>query len=176
MGPSDWRRFSSFEVNLQTGELRTIHGPVPLERQPTRALRQLVANAGRLVPRDELRQAIWPADTHVDFDRGLNYCLRQIRVALGDDAKEPQFIETVPRQGYRFIAPLALGPDARPSDTRQEPRRRGAASSHRRARWLVALAVAAGLLVTVIVEAGPGGQGHHRITVQVARAVHDFLF
>ncbi len=157
MGPSDWRRFSSFEVNLQTGELRTIHGPVPLERQPTRALRQLVANAGRLVPRDELRQAIWPADTHVDFDRGLNYCLRQIRVALGDDAKEPRFIETVPRQGYRFIAPLA-------------------ASSHRRARWLVALAVAAGLLATVIVEAGPGSQGHHRITVQVARAVHDFLF
>src|SRR5690349_4772308 len=82
MNVSDVRRFDGFEFNLRTGELRRLGLPVVLERQPARALAALVVNAGRLVTRDELRQAIWPADARADFDRGLTDCLRQIRLAL----------------------------------------------------------------------------------------------
>jgi DNA-binding winged helix-turn-helix (wHTH) protein len=96
--------FDSFELNLATGELRRDGAPVRLEHQPARALMVLVARAGELVTRDELRREIWDDDTFVDFDRGLNYCIRHLRAALGEDARQPRFIQTVPRQGYRFIA------------------------------------------------------------------------
>ena len=99
-------RFFDFELDPATGELWRRGHTVALERQPAIALACLASHAGRLVTRDELRRAIWPDDVHVDFDRGMNYCIRQLRAALGDEARQPVFIETVPRQGYRFIAPM----------------------------------------------------------------------
>ena len=100
-----WRAFGDFTMNLDTGELRRNGKAVPIERQPARVLARLVQGQGRLVTRRELIEAVWPDDTHVDFDRGLNYCIRQVRIALGSEAGA--FIETVPRQGYRFVAPAA---------------------------------------------------------------------
>jgi len=79
---------------------------VPLERQPALALEHLIISKGALVTRDELAEAIWPATTHVKIDDSLNYCVRQIRTALDDDAKSRRFIVTVPRRGYRFVAPI----------------------------------------------------------------------
>jgi len=99
-------RFFDFELDPATGELWRRGHIVPLERQPAIALACLASHAGRLVTRDELRRAIWPDEVHVDFDRGMNYCIRQLRAALGDEARQPVFIETMPRQGYRFIAPI----------------------------------------------------------------------
>jgi TolB-like protein/Tfp pilus assembly protein PilF len=97
-------RFDPFELDADTGELRKAGRPVRLPPQPARVLEVLVSNAGRLVTRDELRDRIWSGDTFVDFEQGLNFCIKQIRVALGDDAKAPQYIETLPRRGYRFLA------------------------------------------------------------------------
>jgi DNA-binding winged helix-turn-helix (wHTH) protein len=99
-------RFFDFELDPATGDLWRRGHTVPLERQPAIALACLASHAGRLVTRDQLRRAIWPDEIHVDFDRGMNYCIRQLRAALGDEARQPVFIETIPRQGYRFIAPI----------------------------------------------------------------------
>jgi len=76
------KRFDDFVIDVRSGELRRRDAVVPLQRQPALALAWLVAHAGQLVTRDELRAAIWPSDTHVDFDHGLNYCIRQVRLAL----------------------------------------------------------------------------------------------
>ncbi len=100
------RRFGAYDFDLTTGELRRDGVPIPLQRQPARALACLVARAGTLVPRADLHAAIWGQDVHVDFDRGLNYCIRQLREVLIDDAKAPRYIETIARQGYRFVAPV----------------------------------------------------------------------
>lgn len=99
-------RFGVFEFESSSGELRKAGRPVALEPQPARALGVLLARADQLVSRDELRAAVWGADTHVDFDRGLAYCISQIRTALGDAGDSPRFIQTIPKKGYRFIAPL----------------------------------------------------------------------
>jgi TolB-like protein/DNA-binding winged helix-turn-helix (wHTH) protein/Tfp pilus assembly protein PilF len=111
--------FANFELDLEAGELRQAGRPVKLQTQPFRALAFMVERAGRLVTREEISQHIWDDGTVVDFDQSLNFCIKQIRSALGDDAKNPQFIETVPRRGYRFIAPLDKQPNSPPtvSDT-----------------------------------------------------------
>src|SRR3954464_4065026 len=95
--------FGPFEFASGTHELRRDDTPVPLERQPAVALDLLVSRPGRLRPRDEIPRALLP--DHVDgaFDRGMNYCIRQLRAALDDDARQARYIETVPRQGYRFV-------------------------------------------------------------------------
>ncbi len=80
--------------------------PVRLQPQPARVLAILVTHAGDVVTRDTLRQEVWSDGTFVDFERGLNFCVAQIRSALGDAADSPRFIETLPRRGYRFIAPI----------------------------------------------------------------------
>ena len=97
-------RFGEFELEPMTGELRKAGLPVKLQPQPLRVLVLLASNAGRLVTREEIQQAIWKGVTFVDFEHGLNFCIKQIRVALGDNAQAPRFIETLPRRGYRFIA------------------------------------------------------------------------
>lgn len=95
-------------VDLDTGD---VGGPGMPERrlqyQPLLVLRALASQAGRVVTREELRAAVWPSETHVDFEHGLNYCVRQLRAALGDDSRTPRFIETIPRRGYRLIARVA---------------------------------------------------------------------
>ncbi len=78
-----------------------------LEPQPARALARLLSGAGDLVTREELRAAIWDEQTHVDYDRGLAYCIGQVRVALGDSGDNPRFVQTLPKRGFRFVAPVA---------------------------------------------------------------------
>src|SRR5512138_3440219 len=95
-------RFGAFQLNLATGELRKGDAPVRLQPQPLKVLACLLARPGQLVSRDDIRREVWPDGTFVDFDHGLNYCIRQIRLALGDDSETPRFVETVPRRGYRF--------------------------------------------------------------------------
>jgi len=99
-------RFGLYEFDAESGELRKSGRAMAIEPQPARALALLLARADQLVTRDELKDAIWGKDTHVDFDRGLAYCISQIRTALGDAGESPRFIQTIPRKGYRFIAPL----------------------------------------------------------------------
>ncbi len=79
-----------------------------LQPQPAAVLRLLVAHAGEIVTREELRQAVWGADTFVDFDRGLNFCIAQVRAALGESADAPRYVRTIPKRGYQFIAPVEL--------------------------------------------------------------------
>jgi DNA-binding winged helix-turn-helix (wHTH) protein/TolB-like protein len=100
-------RFDRFEFHPAAGELIAGGEVVRLEPQPARVLAVLAARAGRVVTREELRREIWPADVFVDFERGLNYCIRQVRGALGDAASTPRFIETLPKRGYRFLVPVA---------------------------------------------------------------------
>src|SRR6267142_7248341 len=99
-------RFADFEFDERAGELRRNGATTRLEPQPARVLAVLVERVGEVVTRAELQQRVWSGDTFVDFDRGLNYCIAQIREALGDSASEPRFVETLPRRGYRFIAPV----------------------------------------------------------------------
>ncbi len=99
-------RFGEFELELGSGELRKDGSLVKLQPQPLKVLALLAANAGRLVTREEIQRAVWDGETFVDFEHGLNFCIKQIRTALGDNAQAPLYIETLPRRGYRFIAPV----------------------------------------------------------------------
>jgi DNA-binding winged helix-turn-helix (wHTH) protein/sugar lactone lactonase YvrE len=103
-------RFGIFEVDLRNCELRKGGVLVKLQQQPFRVLALLVSRPGDVVTREELRDQIWGGDTFVDFDQGMNFCIKQIRVALGDQADTPRYVETLPRRGYRFIAPLERRP------------------------------------------------------------------
>ena len=100
-------RFGLFEADLQTGELRKNGRRVPLQGQPFQVCAILLKNSGGLVTREELRQRVWPEDTFVDFDHALNTAITKIRLALGDEADNPRFVETLPRRGYRFIGSVA---------------------------------------------------------------------
>lgn len=99
-------RFGAFEFDDGAGELRKNGRLVAIEPQPARALALLLSRANEVVTRDELRLAVWGAHTHVDFDRGLAYCLSAIRQALGDKGDNPRFVQTLPRKGYCFVAPV----------------------------------------------------------------------
>jgi len=106
MSSSPVRRFGPFEIDCRSGELRKHGLKIRLAEQPFRILLLLLARRGEVVTREEIRQALWPADTFVDFDAGLSSAVRKLRDALGDSAAQPRFVETVPRRGYRFIAPV----------------------------------------------------------------------
>jgi anti-anti-sigma factor len=97
-------RFGRFEVSIETGELRKNCRTVHLQHKPFQVLVALLEQCGKLVSRESLRQRLWPADTFVDFDNGLNTALSKLREALGDTAEKPRYIETLERRGYRFIA------------------------------------------------------------------------
>ena len=99
-------RFGDFEANLRSSELRRHGLKVKLGAQSFQVLGLLLENPGEVVTREELRQKLWTEDTFVDFEAGLNSAIRRLRDALGDSADQPRFIETLPRRGYRFIAPL----------------------------------------------------------------------
>jgi DNA-binding winged helix-turn-helix (wHTH) protein/Tol biopolymer transport system component len=101
-------RFGLFEANLDSGSLLREGSPVKLQEQPFRILSLLLESPGEIVTREELRKNIWPDGTFVDFDGSLNTALMKLRAALNDSADNPLFIETVPRKGYRFIAPVEL--------------------------------------------------------------------
>ncbi len=97
-------RFGAFEIDLNSRELYKLGIKIKLHDQPFQVLALLLERPGELVPREQLHQRLWPADTFVDFDLGLNSVIKKLRDALGDSAETPRFIETLPRRGYRFIA------------------------------------------------------------------------
>ncbi len=99
-------RFGLFELDTAAAELLRDGRRVPLQEQPLAVLLALVENPGRVVERDELRRRLWPEDVHVEVDNGINTAVARLREALGDAAGNPRFIATVPRRGYRFIAPV----------------------------------------------------------------------
>ena len=102
-------RFSSFELDPQSGELRKAGVLVGLQEQSLKVLVELLERPGDLVTREQLRQRLWPNGTFVDFEHGLNAVINRLRETLGDSAESPRFIQTVPRRGYRFIAPVEGG-------------------------------------------------------------------
>lgn len=99
-------RFGSFEADAASGELRKRGLKIRLQTQPFRVLLALLEDAGDVVTRETLQKQLWPDDTFVDFDHGLNSAVNKIRQALGDTASNPRFVETEPRRGYRFVAPV----------------------------------------------------------------------
>src|SRR5512147_401738 len=108
--PADPHRilcFGTFQVDLVSGELRRQGLKIRLQDQPFRLLVLLLDRAGDVVTREKVRETLWPADTYVDFDHSLNTAVRKLREALGDSAEAPRYVETIPRRGYRFIAPVA---------------------------------------------------------------------
>ena len=114
--PREGRRlFGVFEFELRTGELSKDGRPVALRPQAQRLLALLVASAGTVVSRAEIQRELWSGDTFVDFDQGVNHAIRELRAALGDVAEAPRFIQTLPRRGYRFVAPVRALEGALPS-------------------------------------------------------------
>ena len=99
-------RFGVFELNVDTEELFKSGIPVKLPPQPLKLLVLLASHAGQVVTRDEIQEQLWAGETFVDFEHGVNKCINQIRTVLGDNADHPLYIETLPRRGYRFVAPV----------------------------------------------------------------------
>jgi DNA-binding winged helix-turn-helix (wHTH) protein/TolB-like protein len=120
-------RFGLFEFSPATGELSREGTPIRLQPQPARVLALLVERPGELVSREDLRRHVWGNETFVDFERGLNFCIAQIRSALGDSADSPRYVETVPKRGYRFIAPAAVDGTGPPNEARPPKNNRRAA-------------------------------------------------
>jgi len=145
-------RFGLFEVDLRTSELRKNGVKIKLQEQPFRVLVTLLERAGDVVTREELRRELWPTDTFVDFDHGLNAAVKRLRDALDDSAENPRFIETLPRHGYRFITVTA--PDAIPAEPTKSPLR----------RWGLPLAAVAILLVAVFLFAVDAGGLRSRVS------------
>src|SRR5881392_599722 len=96
-------RFGAFELDEDAGELRREGIKVRLQEQPLQILQILLEQPGKVITREELRKRIWPSDTFVDFDHGINNAIKRLREALADTAETPRYIETLPRRGYRFI-------------------------------------------------------------------------
>src|SRR6201997_1089424 len=112
-------RFGVFELDLRAGELRKHGLRIRLQEQPFLVVATLLEHPGEVVTREELQKKLWPADTFVDFDHGLNKTINKIRDALSDSAESPRFVETVARRGYRFLVEVKVventpGPLAEP--------------------------------------------------------------
>jgi TolB-like protein/DNA-binding winged helix-turn-helix (wHTH) protein/Tfp pilus assembly protein PilF len=141
--------FGTFTVDARTGELSQAGRRTPLRDQSLQLLLALLEQPGELVTREELRDRLWGADTFVDFDRSLNKAVNHLREALGDSAEQPRFVETLPRKGYRFIAPVTCSGEevdvVAPSDAPRGPRAR---------RWIPLLMV---LATGIVIGAGITG-------------------
>ena len=157
-------RFSVFELDLNAGELRRNGSKIRLQEQPFQILVTLLERPGEVVSRDELRSKLWPADTFVDFDHGLNAAIRRLREALGDSADTPRFVETVARRGYRFIVPVTNSSTTKLESTQEalsedikkappyaplESERRGA-SPRGRTAWWIGLVIATALIIAMV--------------------------
>jgi DNA-binding winged helix-turn-helix (wHTH) protein/TolB-like protein len=160
-------RFGNFSLNLETGDLKRDGRPVRVRRQPAQILSLLVARAGELVPRQEVIDRVWPGTT-VEYDQGLNSCIRQLRTALGDTADAPVWIETIPRQGYRFLGPVERldGPVAEPARFRRMRLLFGVAA-------LLLLLIAVSLVTRATGRARGGVASDARIKVAVLPLVID---
>lgn len=134
-----YARFDSFHVDLSSGELLRCGVRVPIQEQPLQVLRLLLEAEGKVVTREQLRAALWPEDTFVDFEHGVNTAVKKLRQALEDSAEHPKFVETLPKFGYRFIIPVEWETQPQP------PRKR------RIAGWTLTIVGAA--LLTLVVGA-----------------------
>jgi eukaryotic-like serine/threonine-protein kinase len=148
-------RFGPYEVDLRSGEVHKHGIRLKLQDQPFLVLALLLEHAGEVVTRDELRQKLWSADTFVDFDTGLNSAIKKLRDVLSDSADEPRYIETLPRRGYRFIAPVENGapPKSAPVELRvvPAPTLRNPPHLWYQRRVVVAAGIAALLVVAALV-------------------------
>lgn len=142
--------FGDFELYTDSGELFRGGERIPIQHQPAQLLELLARRAGEVVTREEIRERIWGAETYVDSEQGINYCVRQIRQALADEAATPRFVATVPRRGYRFVAPVQVvsGVGAEAGGGGEGPRR-----VRRRAMAAGGLALVA-LLIAALVAVG----------------------
>ena len=144
-------RFGVFEVDLQTAELRKQGVRIRLPSQSFQVLEALLLRPGELVTREELKQKLWPSDTFGDFEHGLNAAVNRVRDALGDSSDNPRFVETLPRRGYRFIAPVESSQtEQSPSEAQPSTQAPGASAADASRRWAIRpslLALAALLLV-----------------------------
>jgi DNA-binding winged helix-turn-helix (wHTH) protein len=150
-----------YELDVDAGELRRLGRPIRLQPQPFKLLTLLVSRAGQVVTRDDIRKELWAEDTFVDFDQGANYCIRQIREALRDDAERPVFVATVPKRGYRFIAPVHRhGPAEAPRPTGVDTKLMRAVwtniadirkQEQRRTRLTIIVSVAAGVVALAVI-------------------------
>jgi Tol biopolymer transport system component/DNA-binding winged helix-turn-helix (wHTH) protein len=122
-------RFESFELELDTGELRKNGRRIRLQDQPSRLLTLLVSRAGELVTRTDIQKALWEEGRFVEFDHAVNTAIKKVREALDDDPENPKIIETLPRKGYRFIAPLQWEEESIPADTESSPSQNGTAEA-----------------------------------------------
>jgi TolB-like protein/thioredoxin-like negative regulator of GroEL len=141
-------RFGLFEADLSTFELRKNGLKIKLQEQPFQILALLLEHRGELVTREELRKELWPADTFVDFDVGLNVAIKKLRDAIGDSAENSRFLETIPRHGYRFIARVEevapVAEESRPSEK----------TGRRNAIWASTLVVSGALILLLGLNAG----------------------
>ena len=118
VGPPGLIRFGVFELDLEAGQLLKNGRLVRLQPQPFKLLCLLAGHPGKLVTREQIQAALWTGDTFVDFEQGVNFAIKQVREALNDPAENPVFIQTVPKRGYRFVAPVGVVPvqtDAEPA-------------------------------------------------------------
>jgi TolB-like protein/DNA-binding winged helix-turn-helix (wHTH) protein/Tfp pilus assembly protein PilF len=141
--PSSRFYFGPFELDPRTGELRKGGLPVKLPPQPTKLLIFLASRSGELVTREEIKESLWGADTFVDFEQGLNFCIKKIRSALGDNPDQPEFIQTLPRRGYRFIGSVQ-------SQARDEGRSEGTTHKNAYVRRSLVFSRKLGLTVALI--------------------------
>ncbi len=135
-------RFGKFELDLRTRELRSDGRTLTLQEQPFQILAALLERPGQLVTRDELTKRLWPSDTFVDFEHSLNKAVNRLREALEDSAERPSLIETLPRRGYRFIAPVQSAASGEDSAAVYQPVAKPAPARHFRFPLAVALSLA----------------------------------
>jgi DNA-binding winged helix-turn-helix (wHTH) protein len=115
-------RFGLFELDTESEQLSKTGRTVKIQQQPYKLLCLLLGQAGKVVTREDIRAALWPAETFVDYDQGVNFAMKQVREALGDDADHPVYVVTVPKRGYRFIAPVDAGARGGPAVIQPNPR------------------------------------------------------
>ena len=181
-------RFGSFEMDLRAGELRKHGVRIRLQTQPFQILGMLLERPGEVVTREELRQALWPSDTFVDFDHGLNNAVNRLRETLGDSAESPRFLETLPRRGYRFIAAVESIPSAPPQDSGAHTENSSttapttasddlaalpvkSSKARLRARLWIAAGVGAAALLALFVTLNTGGLGQRLLRASAARRI-----
>ena len=162
-------RFGVFEADTHTGELRKAGRKIGIQEQPFRVLVALLERPGEMLSREELRDRVWSADTFIDFDTGLNKAIRKIREVLGDSAESPVYIETLPRRGYRFIAPVesicqtteaAADPEPAPEAPPELSRRPGIVGGERPSRVRL-LRLVVGILALCGLAIWGWRVGHH---------------
>lgn len=161
-GRSRRLRFGTFEFDPETLELHSEGETIRLQPQPARLLHLLIVNRGAVVSRDAVRRHLWPDEIHVEYDQCMNSCVKRIRVALGDSAEAPRYIETLPRIGYRFLQPVMEVRDgdqslptarAAPTVPKPLPRSRRVAAA-----VLAAVGAAVGIVLAVLVWPAMGSR------------------